>query len=73
MKQELFYLDNQLVVNKNWSPIGLLNGKIALEAGFHELKVLFYEDTAGQFLEVGYASKNIRNQKLPDEILFVPE
>ena len=67
------YIDNRLVVNKNWSPIGLLNGKVALEAGFHELKVLFYEDTAGQFLEVGYAGRNIRSRKLPDEILFVPD
>ena len=67
------YIDNQLVVNKPGSSISRIENKVALEAGFHELKVLFYEDYWGQFLEVGYASKNIRSRKLPDEILYVIE
>jgi len=67
------YIDGQLVVNKPASSIARVEGKVALEAGFHDLKVLYYEDTQGQFLEVGYASKHIRSRKLPDEILFVPE
>jgi len=67
------YIDDQLVVNKPGSSIARVDGKVALEAGFHELKVLFYEDSWGQFLEVGYSSKKIRDRKLPDEILFVPE
>lgn len=37
------------------------------------MNVLYYEDTAGQFLETGYSSKNIRSRKFPDEMLFVPE
>jgi hypothetical protein len=67
------YIDDQLVVDKNWSSKSRLDGKVALEAGFHEMKVLYYEHLWGQFLEVGYASKNIRSRKLSDEILFVPE
>ena len=66
------YIDGQLVVNKPGSSIARFEEKVALEAGFHELKALYYEDTQGQFLEVGYSSKNIRSQKLPDEMLFVP-
>ena len=67
------YIDDLLVVNKPGSSITRIENKVALEAGFHELKVLFYEDLWGQFLEVGYASKNIRSQKLPDHILYVPK
>lgn len=67
------YVDDQLVVDKDWSHILRVNGKVALEAGFHELKVLFYDDTWGQSLEVGYSSKTIRDRKLPEESLFIPE
>lgn len=47
-------------------------GKVALEAGFHELKVLYFEDYMGQRLEVGYSSREIPETCLPDSILFVP-
>jgi hypothetical protein len=67
------YIDDTLVVDKDWSHITRIDGKVALEAGFHELKILFYDDTWGQYLEVGYASKKIRDQILPEEILFIPE
>ena len=67
------YIDDVLVVDKDWSNISRFDGKVALEAGFHEVKVLFYDDTWGQFLEVGYASKKIRDRKLTDETLYVAE
>ena len=66
------FIDDQLVVDKPFNPIAKVKGKVALEPGFHELKILYYEDTQGQFLEVGYESKKLRIQKLPDEILFIP-
>jgi hypothetical protein len=67
------YVDDQLVVDKDWSHIVRMDGKVALEAGFHELKVLYYEATWGQKLEIGYSSKKIRDQKLPENSLFIPE
>ena len=67
------YLDGQLVVNKPGSAVGRFENKVALDAGYHELKVLFYEANWGEYLEVGYSSKKIRDQILPDNILFVPE
>jgi hypothetical protein len=67
------YLDGQLTVDKDWSHIMRVNGKVALEAGFHELKILFYDDSWGQVLEVGYASKNIRDRKFAEDDLFLPE
>ncbi|MDR1880091.1 MAG: metallophosphoesterase [Tannerellaceae bacterium] len=66
------YLDDTLVVDQDWSHITRIDGKVALEAGFHELKVLFYDDTWRQYLEVGYSSKKIRDRILPEEILFIP-
>ncbi|MDR3261820.1 MAG: metallophosphoesterase [Tannerella sp.] len=66
-------IDDRLVVDKDWSHITRIDGKVALEAGFHELKVLFYDDSWGQFLEVGYSSKKIRDRQLPENILFIPE
>lgn len=48
-------------------------GKVALEAGFHELKVLYFEDYMGQMLEVGFSSKDIRETTIPAYMLFIPE
>ncbi|MDR3194057.1 MAG: metallophosphatase, partial [Tannerella sp.] len=60
-------------VDKDWSHVMRANGKVALEAGFHELKILFYENLWGQSLSVGYESRTIRDRLLPEEILFLPE
>ncbi|MDR0349512.1 MAG: metallophosphoesterase [Tannerella sp.] len=49
------------------------DGKVALEAGFHELKLLYFEDYMGQVLEVGFSGKDIRETTLPAHLLFVPE
>ena len=45
-------------------------GKIALEAGFHLLEVLYFEDYMGQELSVGFSSKTIPEQPLPPSLLF---
>lgn len=49
------------------------DGKVALEAGFHELEVLYLEDYMGQVLEVGFSSRDIRETTLPDHLLYLPE
>ncbi|SCQ18610.1 metallophosphoesterase [Tannerella forsythia] len=49
------------------------DGKIALEAGWHELKVLYFESYMGQVLEVGFSSKEIRETTLSESMLFVPQ
>jgi hypothetical protein len=67
------YIDGRPVVDKDWSHVMRANGKVALDAGFHELKILFYENIWGQMLNVGYESRMIRDQLLPEEILFIPE
>lgn len=48
-------------------------GKVALEEGLHELRVLYFEDYMGQELEVGYSGRNIPEAPLPDTMLYLPE
>jgi len=68
------FIDGQEVVDNDGShSMNRADGKIALEAGFHELKVLYFEDYMGEFLEVGYSSRNIREDVLPDDMLFIAE
>ena len=47
-------------------------GKVALEAGLHELTIHYFEDYMGQALEVGYSSRDIQETPLPASILFQP-
>ena len=67
------YIDEQLIVNKLGSPITRIEGKVALEAGFHEMRVRYRQDAGGRFLEVGYATKDIRSRKVPEETLYLIE
>lgn len=45
-------------------------GKIALEKGFHPIKLIYFDDYMGEVLEVGYSSRTVREQVLPKHILF---
>ena len=67
-------IDNQLVVdNDGGHSARRAEGKVALEPGFHEIEVRYFEDYMGQELQVGYASRNITERPLPDNILFLPQ
>ncbi len=48
-------------------------GMVALKAGFHELRVLYFEDYMGEMLEVGVSSRKIKESVLPDDMLYLPE
>lgn len=68
------YIDGQEVVdNDGGHSARRREGKVALDEGFHELRVLYFEDYMGQELEVGFSSRYIMETTLPDNILFVPE
>lgn len=47
-------------------------GKVALEAGYHDFELAYFEDYMGEVLEVGYASRFFPEQVLPDSVLFLP-
>lgn len=64
-------VDGQTVVDNDGSHSALrADGKVALEAGFHELRVLYFEDYMGQALEVGISSRDMREETLPGHLLF---
>lgn len=49
------------------------DGKVALEAGFHDIEVRYFEDYMGQMLKVGWCSRNIPEEELPAGVLFIAE
>lgn len=68
------FIDGKMIVNNDGSHSGRRkDGKIALESGFHEIKILYFEDYMGEVLEVGYSGRNIKEDVLPDNILFIIE
>lgn len=70
---KLFIDGHQVVDNDGGHSSRRKEGKVALDAGFHELQVLYYEDYMGQELEIGFSSREIMETSLPDELLFLPK
>lgn len=67
------YIDGKLIVdNDGGHSARRAEGKVALDKGFHELHLLYFEDYMGQELEVGYSGRNVPETILPDSILFLP-
>jgi len=67
------FIDGNLVVD-NDNSIGFhAFGKLALEAGFHALRVLYFQDAWGRRLDVGFCDKNTTDQLIPCSMLFIPE
>ena len=69
----LFIDDQEVIDNDGSHSAGEATGKVALEKGFHEICVIYFEDYMGQALEIGITGKNLPKQVLPDEMLFLPE
>lgn len=69
----LFIDDQEVIDNDGSHSAGEATGKVALEKGLHEIRVIYFEDYMGQALEIGITGKNLPKQVLPDEMLFLPE
>lgn len=70
----MLYIDGEQIVDNDGGHSGRrAEGKVALEKGLHEIRVLYFENYMGQELEVGYSGRNILETTLSDDILFVPE
>jgi hypothetical protein len=69
------YIDGNLVVDNDGSHSAeRVRGKaVNLEAGFHDLRLLYFEDYMGQALEVGLVGKTIDETLIPEELLYLPE
>lgn len=70
----VLYIDNNLVVDNDGGHSNRrAEGKIALEQGLHDLRLLYFEDYMGQELQIGYSGRNIFETFLSDDMLFLPE
>lgn len=70
---KLYINGKEIVDNDGGHSSRRREGKVALDEGFHDLQVLYYEDYMGQELEVGFSSREILETSLPDHILYIPE
>lgn len=67
------FVDGQLVVDNYEYDLEFVSGKIALEAGYHELRVLYFEGEWSQHLEVGFSDKEKDYRDIPGNLMFLPE
>lgn len=67
----VLYIDDEMVVDNDGShSLRRVNGKVALEKGLHKIKVVYFENYMGEFLEVGWSSRAIREEAIPDYVLY---
>ena len=67
---QLFIGDKLVVDNDCLHGMTEETGVIALRAGFHPLRVTFFEKTGGDELQVYYQGPNIKKQTIPPQVLF---
>lgn len=67
----VIYIDGQEVINNDGShTLSSKEGIIGLEAGFHEIKVLYFEDYMGNKLQLGMLGLTVDYKQIPDDILY---
>jgi hypothetical protein len=49
------------------------NGKVSLEKGLHDIRVIFYENYMGQHLDITFERRNVPAQPIGDSMLFIAE
>lgn len=66
------FLDDELLINLDVRSVReKTGGNIGLAKGFHEIKILYYENYAGQELTLDIASMKMPRQKVSAEMLYV--
>lgn len=69
----LLYVDGKEVIDNNGShSAARKGGKVPLEAGFHEVRLLYFEDYMGEKLRVKISSRWMEEQDIPDGMLYLP-
>lgn len=65
------YIGDELVVdNDGGHSAQRREGMIALQAGFHPFRLLYFEDYMGQILEAGFSSLNRRESEFETQMFF---
>ena len=68
----VLYVDGKLLADNNGLHSGLGNEvHVALEKGLHRLKVRYFEDYMGEWLNVSITSRKITMRSIPSEMLYV--
>ena len=66
------YIDGIEIINNEGMHSGIDQlGSICLEKGFHEIKVYYFENYAGESLKLSIESIEIPHQLIPDNMLYV--
>ena len=66
----LFIDGKEIIDNDGSHSQEFVSGKVALDEGFHEMRILYFEDYMGQSLKIKITDKN-GSSILPDEMLYV--
>ncbi len=67
----VLYIGDSLAVDNDGShSLRRRDGRIALEEGYHPIRVVYFEDYMGEKLEVGISGLTIRETPIRDEMLF---
>lgn len=67
---ELFIGDKSLLSNDGKHRAQIFKAQIALQKGFHPVKILFFETDGREYLEVGYAGPGIPRQPVPGTVVY---
>jgi hypothetical protein len=69
------FIDGHLLMNIDGNhSILRADKKVLLEAGFHEMHLLYYENVGGEALDVGfYNEKTRKTSRIPSDWFFLPE
>ncbi|MFW5757279.1 MAG: PA14 domain-containing protein [Bacteroidota bacterium] len=67
---QLFINDSLVVDNDGSHSLQRKDGTIALEEGYHSIKILYFEDYMGQKMEAGISGLKVRETKITDDMVF---
>jgi len=67
---ELFIGDKSIILNDGKHGPQIFKAKMALQQGYHPVKVLYFEADGGQLLEVSYDGPGIQKQPVPGSVVY---
>ncbi len=69
----LYIGENRVVSNNGLHAARERSGSLYLKAGKHPIKVIFFEKTGQEILEVRYAGPGVSKQRIPSSVLYPAE
>lgn len=70
----VLYIGDQLVVDNDGSHSAMLmEGKVGLKAGYHKVKLKYFESYMGEQIEVGISGRDIQRTIIADDMLYIVE